>query len=165
VPISNRSHTPTAPSSLISAMRHHIHIMVVVFFNILATQILQSQLKMEDARFLISVIGPHNGHPIYGSTAFLLDLDRFSVSWLLTSWTWDQPRGLRHEMSSSAQTLRSRVRIPLEAWMYVCVYSVFLLPPVLVTALRRADPPSKEPYRLRKKIKKLKKWPRSNKGL
>jgi hypothetical protein len=37
------------------------------------------------------------------------------------------PRGLRHEMSSSAWTLGSLVRIPLEAWMFVCVYSVFVL--------------------------------------
>jgi hypothetical protein len=32
------------------------------------------------------------------------------------------PRGLRHELSSLARTLGSRVRIPLEAWM-----SVFIL--------------------------------------
>jgi hypothetical protein len=37
------------------------------------------------------------------------------------------PRGLRHEMSSPAWTLGSWVRIPLEAWMFVCVYSVFVL--------------------------------------
>jgi hypothetical protein len=34
------------------------------------------------------------------------------------------PPGLRHKLSSPAQTLGSWVRIPLEAWMYVCVYSV-----------------------------------------
>jgi hypothetical protein len=34
------------------------------------------------------------------------------------------PRVLRHELSSPAQTLRSWVRIPLKAWMSVCVYSV-----------------------------------------
>jgi hypothetical protein len=32
------------------------------------------------------------------------------------------PRGLRQEMSSPAQTLGLWVRIPLEAWMFVCVY-------------------------------------------
>jgi hypothetical protein len=37
------------------------------------------------------------------------------------------PRGLRHEMSSPAWTLGSWVRIPLEAWMFVYVYSVFVL--------------------------------------
>jgi hypothetical protein len=37
------------------------------------------------------------------------------------------PRGLRHELSSSARTLGSWVRIPLEVWMSVCVYSVFVL--------------------------------------
>jgi hypothetical protein len=34
------------------------------------------------------------------------------------------PRGLRHGLSSPAHTLGSRVRIPLEAWMSACVYSV-----------------------------------------
>jgi hypothetical protein len=38
----------------------------------------------------------------------------------------------------------SRVRIPLEAWMFVCVYSVYVLSCVQVPASRRADPPSKE---------------------
>jgi hypothetical protein len=37
------------------------------------------------------------------------------------------PRGLRHDMSPSAQTLESWVRILLKAWMFVCVYSVFVL--------------------------------------
>jgi hypothetical protein len=36
------------------------------------------------------------------------------------------PRGLRHEMSSLAPTLGSWVRILLEAWMLVCVYSMFV---------------------------------------
>jgi hypothetical protein len=53
------------------------------------------------------------------------------------------PRGLRYELSSPAQTLGSWVRIPLETWMSVCVYSVI----VWVAALRQADPPSKESYR------------------
>jgi hypothetical protein len=66
------------------------------------------------------------------------------------------PRSLRHELSSSAQTLGSWVRIPLEAWMSVCVYSVFILSGVQVAALRRADPPCEESYRLYKKMKKMK---------
>jgi hypothetical protein len=37
------------------------------------------------------------------------------------------PRGLKHELSSPALTLGSWVRIPLEAWMSVCTYSVFML--------------------------------------
>jgi hypothetical protein len=75
------------------------------------------------------------------------------------------PHGLRHEMSSPAQTLGSSVRIPLEARMYVCIYSVSVLSCVQVAALRRVDLPSTESYRLCTKIKKLKKRPRSNKGL
>jgi hypothetical protein len=37
------------------------------------------------------------------------------------------PRGLRHELSSLARTLGSWARIPLKAWMSVCVYSIFVL--------------------------------------
>jgi hypothetical protein len=33
-----------------------------------------------------------------------------------------------HELSSPALTLESWVRIPLKAWMLVCVYSVFVSP-------------------------------------
>jgi hypothetical protein len=57
----------------------------------------------------------------------------------------------RNELSSLAWTLGSWVRIPIEAWMSVCVYSVFMLSCVQVAALRRADPPSKESYRLCKR--------------
>jgi hypothetical protein len=42
----------------------------------------------------------------------------------------------------------SWVRISLEAWISVCVDFVFVLSCVYVTALRRADPASKESYRL-----------------
>jgi hypothetical protein len=59
------------------------------------------------------------------------------------------PRGLRHELSSPVRTLRLLVRIPIMAWKYVCVYSVF----VYVAALPLADLPSKEPYRLSKIMK------------
>jgi hypothetical protein len=38
----------------------------------------------------------------------------------LSQW----PRGVRHELSAPARTLGSWVRIPLETWMSVCVYSV-----------------------------------------
>jgi hypothetical protein len=37
------------------------------------------------------------------------------------------PRGLLHEPSWLALTLGSWVRIPFEAWMFVCVYCVFVL--------------------------------------
>jgi hypothetical protein len=57
-------------------------------------------------------------------------------------------RGLRHELSSPAQTMGLWARIPLEAWMSVCVYSVFVPSCVQVVALQLTDPPSKESYRL-----------------
>jgi hypothetical protein len=44
------------------------------------------------------------------------------------------------------RTLGSLVLIQLEAWMYVRVFTVF----VLLAALQRADPPSKEPYQEKK---------------
>jgi hypothetical protein len=72
-------------------------------------------------------------HPVLKHYLFILDL-RFSRS----EW----PRG---------QTLGSWVRIPLKAWMSVYVYFVFVLSCVQVAALRRADPPPKESYRLRKR--------------
>jgi hypothetical protein len=37
------------------------------------------------------------------------------------------PRSLRHEISLPTQTLGSWFRIPFEAWMSVCIYSVFVL--------------------------------------
>jgi hypothetical protein len=44
----------------------------------------------------------------------------------VTSWSqW--PRGLRHELSSPARTPGSWVRIPLEAWMSVCVSVVLCI--------------------------------------
>jgi hypothetical protein len=42
-------------------------------------------------------------------------------------------RGLKHELSSLARLLGLWVRIPLEAWMSVCVYSVFVLGSGLTT--------------------------------
>jgi hypothetical protein len=58
------------------------------------------------------------------------------------------PRGLRHEPSSPARTLESWIRIQMQIWTFVCVYSVFVLFCVYVAALRRDDPPSKEYYRV-----------------
>jgi hypothetical protein len=57
-----------------------------------------------------------------------------------------RPRCLKHELSSLARTLELWVRIPLKAWMSVCVYSLFVLSCVQVAALRRADPSSKKSY-------------------
>jgi hypothetical protein len=75
------------------------------------------------------------------------------------------PRGVRHELSSLARTLGSLVRIPLETWMSVCVYSVFVLSCVQVAALRWADPPSKVSYRLCKKSRNWKAAKVQQKGL
>jgi hypothetical protein len=61
------------------------------------------------------------------------------------------PSDLSHELSSLARTLGSWVRIPLQVWMYVCVYSVS----VKVAALRRADPRPRSPTDCLR-IKKLK---------
>jgi hypothetical protein len=66
------------------------------------------------------------------------------------------PRGLGHELSSSGQTLGSWVGIPLEAWMPVCGFSVCAVLCVQVAALWRADPPSKESYRLCKRSRNWK---------
>jgi hypothetical protein len=55
--------------------------------------------------------------------------------------------GLRHEPSSPARTLGSWVRIPLEAWMSVCVYSVCALLCVGSGLATSWSPPSKESYR------------------
>jgi hypothetical protein len=38
-----------------------------------------------------------------------------------------QPRGLENELSSPSRTLGSWCRIPLEVWLSVCVYYVFVL--------------------------------------
>jgi hypothetical protein len=55
------------------------------------------------------------------------------------------PRGLRHELSSPAQILGSWVRIPLGAWISVCVYPMIVLSCVQVAALRQADPRPRSP--------------------
>jgi hypothetical protein len=57
-----------------------------------------------------------------------------------------------------SETLGSWVRIPLKAWISVYVYSLFVLSCVQVAALRRADLPSKESYRLCKR--RLRNWRR-----
>jgi hypothetical protein len=40
-----------------------------------------------------------------------------------TQW----PCGLRHELSSPALTLGSWVSIPLQVWIFFCIYSVFVV--------------------------------------
>jgi hypothetical protein len=56
---------------------------------------------------------------------------------------------LRHELPSLARKPGPWVRHPLTAWMFsVCVVCAFSCVCVQVEALRRADHPSKESYRL-----------------
>jgi hypothetical protein len=51
------------------------------------------------------------GHRVWGKY-----WDRMELKWR-SHW----PLGLKYELSSPAPTLRSQVRIPLEAWLSVCV--------------------------------------------
>jgi hypothetical protein len=54
-----------------------------------------------------------------------------------------------HELSSLARRPGPLVRIPSRAWIFsVCVVCAFLCIFVQLEALRRADHPSKESYRL-----------------
>jgi hypothetical protein len=66
-------------------------------------------------------------------TANTYTVHLFCVITAMSRSQW--PPCLRHESSSPAQILGYWIRIPLEAWISVCVYSVFVLPCVHVTAL------------------------------
>jgi hypothetical protein len=80
-----------------------------------------------------------------GRTNRLLDGGKFYYcKYGLSRSQW--PRCLRHEPSSPDRTLGSWVRIPLNAWMSVCIYFIFMLFCVLTAALQQADPPSEESY-------------------
>jgi hypothetical protein len=56
---------------------------------------------------------------------YFLGLSKSQAYYTCSRSQW--PGGLWHEMFSLARTLGSWVRIPLKAWMSVCVYSMFLL--------------------------------------
>jgi hypothetical protein len=71
------------------------------------------------------------------------------------------PRGLRHELSSLARTLRSWVRIPLIAWMSVLYAFILCVGRGCATGWSPVQGVLPTLYR----IKKLKKRPRPNKGL
>jgi hypothetical protein len=88
------------------------------------------------------------------SDFFFLNLSTLSQSeWL---------RGLRHELSSPAQTLGSWVRFPLEAWMFVYVYTMFVL---AVCGLATGWSPVQGVLLTKYSIKKLKRRPKPNKGM
>jgi hypothetical protein len=59
----------------------------------------------------------------------------------------DRPRGLKHELSSPTQTLGSWFESHSRHGC-LCSFILFMLFCVQIEALRRADPPSKESYRL-----------------
>jgi hypothetical protein len=78
---------------------------------------------------------------------------RALVLWVIRTCSSDNgrsqwSRGLRYEISSPARTLGSWVPIPIEAWKFVCVYSVFVLYYVQIAALQRADHSCDKSYRL-----------------
>jgi hypothetical protein len=93
------------------AIYHHWHIpiikIIVMFKN--ALRVL-SLLQKCSICYRESVVG-------------ISDCMKYCLSTCQSQW----PRGLRYEMSLPAWTLGSWVRIPLEAWMFVRVYSVFVL--------------------------------------
>jgi hypothetical protein len=119
-----------------------------------------SGVMMCMSNFIKLVSGPHkhtHAHTAWWSHKFIpifqnkesrLKMSTLFKPYILKSCRSQWPFGLRHEPFSPARTQRSWVPIPLKAWMSVCVYSMFVLSCVQVVTLRRADPPSKEYYRL-----------------
>jgi hypothetical protein len=94
-------------------------------------------------------------HPLLRNRFLISIHSRCRSQWL---------HSLRHELFSPAQTLGLWDRIPLESWMFVCICSVLVLSCVQVAALRRADPPSKEPYWLCKRSRNWKNGQGPTKG-
>jgi hypothetical protein len=90
-----------------------------------------------------------------------------TVTALSKAWTVDSNPKLSRERSQwpLSRKLGLWIRIPLKAWVSVCVYSVFVLSCVQLATLSPADPPSKESYGVYEKIMKLKNRLRSNKRL
>jgi hypothetical protein len=74
------------------------------------------------------------------------------------------PHGLRHELSSPARKLGSWVRIPLEAWISLCVYSVCAVLSV-GSGLATCWSPVRGGLPTVYRITKLKNQPGLNKGL
>jgi hypothetical protein len=75
------------------------------------------------------------------------NMDILVMFWPITMPTWSE---------ACTVFARSNTGVvgsnPTPAWMSVYVYSVFVLSCVWVAVLRRADPPSKESYRLCTKL-------------
>jgi hypothetical protein len=72
------------------------------------------------------VLDPRAQAQLCNALALLHSIENYNSQMKESRSQW--PRGLRLELSSSARTLWSWVRIPLKAWISVCVYSVFVLP-------------------------------------
>jgi hypothetical protein len=69
------------------------------------------------------IVSPESMTSILWNIAFR----KYSKVWIFWKRRSEWTRGLRHVLSSPAQTLGSWVPIPIKAWMSVCVYSVFVL--------------------------------------
>jgi hypothetical protein len=108
--------------------------------------IMKNELFSKREGVVMNYFHKYNDFIITNLLTVVQSLEKFQELYGIKKFTskskW--PRGLRHELSSPARTMGSGVRIPLKAWMFVCVYSVC----VQVEALRRSDPPFKESYRL-----------------
>jgi hypothetical protein len=75
------------------------------------------------------------------------------------------PRGLSHELSSTARTLGSWVRIPRKAWMSVCFFLRLCCPVCRQRPCNGLITRRRSPTDCVKWITKLKKRPGPNKGL
>jgi hypothetical protein len=75
-----------------------------------------------------------------------------------------RPRSIRYELSSLARTLGSWVRIPLEAWISVCVHCVYVVLCV-VSGLEKGWSPAQGVLPTVYRNKKLKKAAKAQKGL
>jgi hypothetical protein len=111
----------------------------------------QKRQKLTSASWLRPVCGGFHNLTHFNCAPFFASCCRHRVLTVTCLETCRCAAYLRRKLSSPAQLLGSWVRIPLKAWMSVCVYSVFVLSCVQGAALRRADPPSKESYRLCKR--------------
>jgi hypothetical protein len=96
------------------------HVVVILFIT-LATLTSQADMVASQLSALADISKTAVVLYVYAFHVLVQDM-LHSFFTCLSEW----PRGLRHESSSPTRTLGSWVRIPLEAWMSLCVYSVFI---------------------------------------